>query len=304
MKKALKIAGIVLGSVVVLIAVLLSGAYVISGSKLKKKYDDPATAQISVSVDSATLARGEHLANAVGSCGECHGTDFGGKVVMDAGPIGIAVASNLTRGNGGVGAQMTDQDWVKAIRHGLRRDNTSLIVMPSEAYTHFNDQDLGALISYLKQLPPVDRENPKSKLRVMGRTLLAANKLPMLSAELAAAQNVQRDAVPAGVTVEYGKYLATTAGCNGCHLPDLTGGVVIGPPGSPPSANLTPAGNIGKWNELDFFTALRQGKRPDGTVISDFMPWKFVGRMTDEELRAIWMYLQTVPAKETVTSGQ
>jgi len=302
--KALKILGMIAGGVVTLAVVVIAVAYAISGQKLKKKYDDPATAQITVSIDSATVARGEHLATAVGSCGECHAEDLGGKVVMDAGPLGIAVAGNLTTGTGGVGAQMTDQDWVKAIRHGLKPDNTTLLVMPSEAYTHFNDQDLGALISYLKQLPPVNRENPPSKLRVVGRALVAANQLPFLSAELVAAQSVKRDPVAAGVTVEYGKYLATTAGCNGCHLPDLTGGVVTGPPGSPPSSNLTPAGALGKYNETDFFTALRQGKRPDGTPISETMPWKFAGRMTDDELEAIWMYLQTVPARETVTAGQ
>jgi mono/diheme cytochrome c family protein len=216
---------------------------------------------------------------------------------MDAGPLGIVYSSNLTSGRGGIGSTYNDQDWARAIRHGLRPDRTSLLVMPSEAYAHFSDQDLSAVISWLKQVPAVDREHGESKLRIVGRTLLAANKLPFLTAENVTGA-AERASVEPGVTVEYGKYLATTGGCNGCHGPDLAGGLEIGPPGSPPSSNLTPAG-IGSWSESDFFRALREGKRPDGTDIDPVMPWRFSGRMTDDELRAIWLYLQSVPAKET-----
>jgi len=86
-------------------------------------------------------------------------------------------------------------------------------------------------------------------------------------------------------------------GCTGCHGPELVGGPSH-EPGAPPAANLTPAG-IGTWTEADFFKALRSGVRPDGTAINPAMPWASSGRMTDDELRALWLYLRTVPAKET-----
>jgi mono/diheme cytochrome c family protein len=275
----------------------VGAAYSVSGRKLERKYPEPPPVSLTLSADSATLARGEHLVQAVGSCAECHGDDLGGKLLMDAGPLGIVYSSNLTSGAGGVATTYGDQDWARAIRHGLRPNLTSLMIMPTEAYARFSDADLSAIISYLKQLPPVDREHGETKLRVVGRALLALNKLPMLSADLVPA-GMEQTHVEAAVDAEYGKYLATIGGCNGCHGPDLVGGIAAGPPGSPLSANLTPAG-IGDWTEADFFRALREGKRPDGTAISETMPWRFAGRMTDDELRAIWLYLQSVPAKET-----
>jgi hypothetical protein len=71
---------------------------------------------------------------------------------------------------------------------------------------------------------------------------------------------------------------------------------VAGPPGLPPASNLTTAG-IGNWTEADFVRALREGTRPDGTVINEFMPWKAFRGMTDAELHAIWLYLRSVPAR-------
>ncbi len=66
-----------------------------------------------------------------------------------------------------------------------------------------------------------------------------------------------------------------------------------GPPGTPPSQDLTPSGDPGKWTEADFRKALREGLRPDGTVINPFMPWRLTKLMTDEEIAAVWAYLKT-----------
>jgi cytochrome c553 len=97
----------------------------------------------------------------------------------------------------------------------------------------------------------------------------------------------------AGVNEEYGRYLSAVAGCTSCHGPDLAGGPPSGPPGAPPVPNLTPSA-IGDWTDADYFTAIRDGRRPDGTETSDFMPWRFAGRMSDDELNAIWLYLRSV----------
>ena len=293
--KVMKIIGIIVASVVGLVVIAVGVVYVLSSQKIGREHPLPAVS-VTVPASDSAVARGKHLVEAVGSCLECHSNDLGGKVVMDAGPIGRAVATNLTRGTGGVAAAYEDADWVYAIRHGMRRDGKSLLIMPSEAYTHFTDDDLGAMIAYLKQVPPVDREMPRSTVRLLGRALLVTGQMPMLSAELV--PQVEARAAPAlAPTAEYGRYLAGVSGCTGCHGPDLTGGIP-GPPETPVSANLTPAA-LGSWTEADFFRALREGKRPDGSAINEFMPWRYMSRMSDDELRALWLYVQSVPAKAT-----
>ncbi len=99
--------------------------------------------------------------------------------------------------------------------------------------------------------------------------------------------------------IAYGRYLADISGCRGCHGQYLSGGRVIGPPGTPMASNLTPAGNTRQWTEAAFIRTLRTGKRPNGEPINDFMPWQLAGRMSDEELHAIWLYLKSVPPRET-----
>jgi mono/diheme cytochrome c family protein len=97
-----------------------------------------------------------------------------------------------------------------------------------------------------------------------------------------------------GVTVEYGHYL--TQYCHLCHGPDLAGGI-MGPGAGP---NLTPGGEMGGWTEADFIQTLRTGITPtDKKLDPEMMPWKEVGQMTDDELKAIWLYLQSLPAIKT-----
>ena len=75
---------------------------------------------------------------------------------------------------------------------------------------------------------------------------------------------------------------------------------MAGPPDLPLASNLTPAG-LGAWTEADFVRALREGRRPDGSAINEFMPWRGYGAMTDSELRALWLYLRSVPPRATGT---
>ena len=104
-----------------------------------------------------------------------------------------------------------------------------------------------------------------------------------------------------GVTAEYGKYLADNAGCPSCHGPGLSGGKIPqAPPDTVPAANLTPTG-LGQWTEADFVRTIRTGTRPDGRVLDTFMPWPYYSQMTDDELGAIWRYLQSVPPRPTGT---
>jgi mono/diheme cytochrome c family protein len=212
------------------------------------------------------------------------------------GPFEVLAAPNLTRGTGSVVNDFTPADWERAVRHGVRADGTSLIVMPSEVFTHLTDQDLGAIIAYLRRAPPVDRETPRSGFSFLGRALVGFGAMPVLAAgntpRVAHASAVQPD-----TTAAYGMYLANIGGCHGCHGAQLSGGSAAGPPGAPPASNLTPAG-IGRWSRDDFARAVREGVRPSGAPINEVMPWKVFAGMTDEEIDALWAYLRTVPPKE------
>jgi mono/diheme cytochrome c family protein len=101
-------------------------------------------------------------------------------------------------------------------------------------------------------------------------------------------------APPEGVTAEYGHYLAEIAGCIHCHGPNLAGGPLPGVPDAPPAANLTPAG-LKRWKEADLFKAIHQGEKPDGSRINAFMPWQDYRHMSTLQLKALWLYLKTVP---------
>lgn len=295
MRRLLRVLAVGFLSLVVLLLLAIGTVYGVSQRQLQRTYSVPAEAPIVFTADSVAVARGRHLATTVATCALCHGIDFGGSVYSDAGPLGIITGPNLTRGRGGVGARLSDADWERAIRHGIRQDGTSLIVMPSEVYVHLSDQDLSALLAFLKQTPPVDRELPPTHFRLLGRAFLAAGRLPLLVA--AKTPQVEHVAsVGMDTTAVYGRYLADIGGCHGCHGHGLSGGRVAGPPDLPPASNLTPEG-LGAWTEADFVQTMRTGQRPDGTLLDPFMPWPLLGGMTDAELHALWLYLQSVPPK-------
>jgi len=285
-----------------LVVVLVAVVYGVSEARLRKTYSVAPPTGLNVTNDLAQVARGRHLVTAVAKCVDCHTENLAGKKFIDAGPLGVVYASNLTGGQGGVLQGYTDAQLEAAIRHGVRPNGRGIMVMPSDEYQHLSDEDLSAIIAYLRTLAPVDSAYPRSKLGPVGRALYIAGKLPFIPAErIDHSATGARTAPPAGATREYGQYLVSVGGCRGCHGPNLVGGPSP-EPGAPPAANITPAGPIGEWTEEQFFTAIRTGTRPDGTKILEFMPWKSMARHTDDELRAIWMYLRTVPPVQSPSS--
>jgi len=291
-KRVLKWIGITLGSILALALVAVGVLYAVSGRKLSRKYEVAAEPALTITSDSATIVRGAHLVGAL-PCGECHGADLGGHVLDDASPFGLLAGPNLTRGQGGRNPPLSDAEWERAIRHGVRRDSTSLKIMPSEVFHAISDQDMTAMIAYLKQIHPVDREVPLTKLRILGRMVLGLGLVRL------AADTAPRTPHVAGVDttpgVAYGRYLAAISGCHGCHGTAFSGAPGFGP-NDPPVANITPTG-IGHYSEADFVRAMREGKRPAGTALSDMMPWKAIGKFSDSELRSIFAFLQTLPPK-------
>lgn len=291
--------GYAAGGLVGLIAIVAAGGYTVSESKLSAKLPVSNEA-ITIPTDSASIARGAHLAGPIAKCTDCHGPDLGGATLVENGAMGRWSSPNLTRGKGGIIGTLKDEDIVRAVRHGIAPDGRKLKFMPAANYNYFSAEDLGAIIAYVKSVPAVDRDLGGVKLGPVARGLIATGKLPLLEADEVDHARAFSPSQVVGPTVDYGNYLAKVGGCTGCHGPTLAGGkIAMGDPSWPPAANLTPTGLAKqKYTEQGFFTALRTGVRPDGTAINPAMPYKFTKDMTDDEIRALWLYLQTVTPRE------
>jgi cytochrome c553 len=273
---------------VLLVILAVAAVYAITARHIGRSYDFPES-QVRAATDSASLARGRHLVEAIGKCQECHDGDLGGKLWIDEPAFGRLAGANLTRGRGGIG-DLTDADLERALRRGVGRDGRPLIFMPSESFAALSDEDLAAILGYLRTLPPVDRELPEPKVGPVARALYMRGNFPLLPVTLIDHQARSRPAAVPEVTAEYGEYLATIGGCRSCH------GLALAGDANPDAPDIT-VGRIGGWTEEDFFRSLRQGRRPNGSVIDpEKMPWVRSGQMTDDEMRAVWLYMRSLSA--------
>ena len=290
-----------LGSLLGLLILIVGALAALGSSKVNKQYDvEPE--EMAVSQDTAVLNRGQYLVSV--NCTGCHGDDLGGTPFFQDPALGTIPAPNLTSGQGGAAAVYSDADWVRAIRHGIDPDGKPLMIMPSAAFWHYSDADLAAIIAYLQSAPPVDATWEPRQLGLMGRVLVGAGALDVLDV-LAAAHidhAAPRPAAPApAVTAAYGEYIVNTTDCRSCHGANLAGGQ-SSEPGAPPAPSLAPDGSLAGWSAADFITTMRTGVTPMGLMLNpDFMPWEDYGRMTDDDLTALFLYLQSLPAAVSTT---
>ena len=284
---------LVAGALVVLAILAVVLLYLISELRLNRIFtidDHP----LPVSIDAASIARGQHLAEAVTGCQECHGRKLEGMILEDDAMLGQIVAPNLTAGKGGVGSYYSDADWVRFMRHGVGQDGRPLILVSSVSLFTMGDEDMAALIAYMRSLEPVDNELPKTRVNLLARLLLLLepSSLPALVID----HEAEPPSAPEpAVSAEYGEYLARLA-CAGCHQADFGGGA-----GPTTGRNLTPGGDLATWTETDFRRAIRFGMRPDSSDMLDnsMMPFERLGQMTNDEIQAIWLYLQSLPPIHT-----
>src|SRR5574339_1094457 len=194
MKKLLKWVGAGFGALVGLMVIVLVAIYFQSQARLTRVYAVPEEV-VAIPGDSASVEYGQHIFRFRG-CEACHSgggyldvpsdqeaeshlnlpsqdvPHMEGNIYLDDPAIGKVMASNLTAGKGGVGSQYGDRDWVRAIRHGIRPDGTPLLFMPSTEFYFLSDEDLGAVIAYIKSAPPVDHELPSSTISLTGRVVM------------------------------------------------------------------------------------------------------------------------------------
>jgi cytochrome c553 len=286
----------ILAGVLVLLIVAVIVIYSLSESRLRQAYTINALLDVP---DTALIARGQELARSRG-CADCHGDDFGGKVIIDEMPFARIVGTNITPVRGESDRRRGHERMYRALHHGVDMDSEPLLMMPSAEFTSLSAQEIEAISAYLGSVPSVERLLPESKLGLLGRALLATGKLEgFLSAEKIDHAKPLIDIPPPMGTIAYGRHMAQL--CTGCHRADFGGGRMShGGPEAPPAANLTPhAAGLAGWSESDFLASMRTGRRPDGSEIDGrFMPWRAVGHASDQELLSIWKFLRTLPPVE------
>jgi len=257
-------------------------------------YDIPLP-NIVVSSDPAVIARGKHLAESLGKCMQCHGADLGSGESVTHGPFGISKGPNLTAGKHGV--RYTAAELARLIKHGVKRDGRTVIYMPSNETAWWPMDDVVALISYLRTLPPVDGEPGKVEFGMLAKVF---DRMNLVTVDIARHIDHDRRENPPhpAPTPEYGAYIAQL--CVRCHGEQFSGGPLAGaPPSLAVPSNLTPHGTgLAEWSYEDFDRLLTQGIRKNGKALDPFMSLGALGRLDETEKRALWSYLRTLPARE------
>lgn len=290
MSRGLRITGIVLGSVAAVVLVALGAVWGLSNRKIQRHYDIPRTMLSVAPPEAQTPERGFAMA-VVHACTHCHTADLGGGVMPEVASLGTIVAPNLRRG-GGLADTYTDEDWARAIRGGVHADGTPLLFMPgNHPFADMPDEDLAAIIAYLRSQPPLARELPEMELSFAGRLAILSGMAPI------DAEHIDFASVPfrrtPGVSVENGRYLAQL--CTTCHGSDL-GGLPPGFSHARAGGNLTPAGPLKEWTEEGFVAFMQTGTTPAGRSLDPAgMPWKAFGLLTEDEIRSLWRYLEQAP---------
>lgn len=298
MKKVLKWIGLGLVVLIGLLVLVVVAVYAISEYRFNRSYE-VRVAPVEISTDPDAIAYGEHIASIRG-CKGCHGEDLSGQIEFEDPLVGVISNANLTGGQGSEVIGYTTEDWVRSIRHGVGPDGKPLIIMPAQQNYTMSDEDLGALLAYIQSLPPVDNDLPALQLALLPRAMYVFGPMDFLVPAELIDHDAPRPLAPEReVSAAYGEYLAGL--CSLCHGPGFSGGPIPGtPPNDPPPLNLTPGGNLQNWNFEDFLTAMRTGQTPEGRQLRDeYMPYQTLfGDMTDEELEAIWLFLQSLPPRE------
>lgn len=301
--KILKWIGITVGAVLILLVVAATALFLISKQHENKIYQiDVEAIDYQFDDEAEKLSLGQHVATIRG-CVDCHGGDLGGDIFIEDPVVGVLVATNLTSGPGGIGNSYSDEDLIRATRHGVRKDGKSVIFMPSHEYNVIDSKDMAALISYIRSKEPVDSSHlPETKIGLPFRLMyvLSGGDIHLFPARIIDHSLPLPEPVEARSPMELGAYLATT--CMGCHGNHFGGGKIPGvPPHWPDASNITMGGTLANYaSEEDFIHTMREGVTPTGIEMDPlFMPWPIFGYMTDEELSGLFVYLQSLPPRET-----
>jgi len=311
-----------LAALLALAALVVLGLFIYVQVAYNVDFPNTPKPAITASKDPAVIARGEYLVHAVAHCSTCHGdpvaaqqhlVDFTkplqGGYVIKAGPFGTFTARNITTDIAtGIGG-LSDGEVARTIRHGVDRRGKLSPIM-AFAVGPMSDEDLTAIISWLRAQPAVEAKRPFYELGLIGK-VVALDVAPRMTPAPAH--------VPEGeISVARGKYLAEgPAACAGCHTPrdpfdgmEYSGALLSGNTDADPdpyndaqeivTPNLTPdptTGHITTWTEDAFVARFKAGRVIKGSK----MPWDAFQRMTENDVRSIYRFLRTLaPVKRHV----
>ena len=216
-KKILKWTGIVLACIIGLLLIASAVIYVLGEQIINEKFE-PQPTSFKVVSDSAMIAEGERLAKIRGCYKGCHGDQAEGKVWFEHILMGRIVTPDLTR----LVSEYTDIQLENAIRQGIKPDGTSLLPMPSSMYHNLTDEDLSAIIAFLRSLPKAEGYEGEVSLNLLPRIFLLNGEFKS-GVQSIKELPVKMDAPDPENAFELGKYLVYTS-CTECHMDDLKGG--------------------------------------------------------------------------------
>ena len=268
------------------------------------------------------LERGRYIATALSGCLYCHsshawtapghpivaGTEGAGEVMPFTDLPGRIVAPNLTPDRETGAGNWSDDQLARAIREGIGHDGRALFpMMPYTHYRAMSDEDLASVIVYLRSLPAVRHELPRTEIIFPVKYLIRGVPEPVTSP---VADAVRSD------PVKYGAHLVNLAGCADCHTPrekgeslpglEFAGGNVFsGPWESVASANLTPdPSGIPYYDEALFLEVIRTG-HVKARPLHPVMPVSVYRNLSDGDLKAMFAYLRTLkPVKHRVDNSE
>lgn len=289
------------GGIAVLSLVALAAITLVVGAKLGERKMQRHVAvklnAVAYRSDAASIERGRYL-YVSRNCAECHGLNGAGKDVANDGKSLLIHAPNITPAAGSVVANYGAIDWTRTIRHGVKPDGRPTIVMPSEDYARLTDDDVAAIVAYVRQLPPAHGAGATIRFPLPVKALYAAGVV-MDAAERIDHSLPPQQPVAEAVTLAHGAYVANT--CIGCHGEHLSGGKIPGaPPDWPAAANLTTGDGsaLTRYADAESMIAMfRSGKRPDGSAVSTVMPFGGLKEMNDTDVRALYLHLKSVPPR-------
>jgi mono/diheme cytochrome c family protein len=265
----------------------------------------------------ARLERGRYLVESVSGCFACHttydskdpvksyaaATNKGGGGSLDADGAPWLIAPNITPDRETGAGTWTDDMFARAIREGIGHDGRALFpAMPYQNYRNYSDEDVAAIVVYLRSIPAVKNRLPKSEIPFPLSRLINTVPEPLT------------DPVPepdASTPVKRGEHMIRVADCSGCHTPrgeqgapipgmDYAGGNPFGDGkgGAVTPMNLTPdATGISYYDEALFLKTIRTG-HVGARPLSPHMPWWVYRNMKDEDLKSIFAYLRTLKPVE------
>ena len=296
-----------------LLLILIAGVSIITATRQHVKYSAPYPA-IKASNDSSMIARGKQIIYGPAHCVECHNAGNVDSLLLAGANIPLSGGRKFSFGLGnfytknitpdvatGIG-KYTDGEIARVLRYGVHADGTAVFdFMP---FHNMTDEDLTAVISYLRAQQPVYNKVPMHEPNLLGKMVIAFMVKPVGPSEPIKAS------IPQDTSAAYGKYLVTNvANCSGCHTKRslsgaykgelMAGGSPIAKEGfpalTPPNVTGDSSSRIFRWSQSDFVNRFHEGKK----IPFSEMPWNSFKSMSDNDLKAVYNYLKSIKSAKS-----